>query len=142
MKKYLCRVYNSGEYSTIDYAYVEIDEGLKAFIEHARKGLGDLAKHKDFLRVELFHLGPVYLESLPDELEEHMDALNCGDYVELPADTPAPESDVRLDFSEIEIENDGFRWSCGVKHSSLVSTTATFRYADVGWPELTVPRED
>jgi hypothetical protein len=136
MKKYLCKVYSTDEYSSVSYAYVEIGEGLKMFVAAVLEAVKPVAGREDFLRVEFLNYLPIFLEGLPEVFEEYMDALGSGGVVELPGSARKPEGKVRLAFSTIHIEEDGIRWTCQEKHSSCDNETATFYYNDIGWPEL------
>lgn len=142
-KRYICRVYSSHEYAPIDYAVVELDDDLRELLDSVKPQVYELTKVNGqmFLRVEFLNYQPTFIEGLPDAFEEFDDALNCGELVELPGDFEMPDLESctpRLDFATIQIEDDGFRWTCRVKHSPCEHETVTFNYKDVGWPELNV----
>jgi len=142
-KRYICRVYSSREYASIDYAYVELDDDLQELLDSVMPQVCELAKVNGqmFLRVEFLNYTPTFIEGLPDAFEEFEDDLNCGKLVELPEDFKVPnleEHAPRLDFATIQIEDDCFRWTCRVKHSPCEQETVSFNFRDVGWPELDV----
>ena len=137
----LCRTYSSHEYSPIDYAYVELTERLRGFLMSVLPRLHELKQvtEEHFLRVVFLDYTPTFIAGLPDEFDEFEDILNSGDMVHLPEVFVLPDLEaytVGVEFSTIEIEDDGFRWVCRPKHAACECETLSFKYDDIGWAEL------
>ena len=127
----LSRAHSSAEYPMANYMLITIDqEEAVKLLRWYGMAAGVDAADRDFLRMEFLDYCCEAMEDLPEEFEEHEDALCDTGYVILDKAFEVPdsfESDnlKRRDFSLVQVEANneipsfnGFRWEFCIKHCS------------------------
>lgn len=125
----LSRAHSSAEYPMANYMLITInqEEAVK-LLRWYGMAAGVDAADRDFLRMEFLDYCCEAMEDLPEEFEEHEDALCDTGYVVLDEAFKLADEDAlfkRRDFSLVQVEANneipslnGFRWEFGIKHCS------------------------
>jgi len=116
------------QYETF-YCLVEIDEEFFKFLDWVREGIAAVDPEADqsakrpcsyavsFNRVEFTDYHPAFIEQVPDDLTDYLDALDDEEWVLVDDAVVEPEDVARIDSSNLVITEDELGWTFHLKHS-------------------------